>query len=282
MSEPRSPTPKDAEQIRQTVREGYSEVARSRSSCCGGGASDAQLRKAAEQVGYDTADLDAIPDEANLGVGCGNPTAIASLRAGEVVVDLGAGAGIDALIAARKVGPEGRVIGVDMTPDMLERARANAVKMGVARTVEFREGLIENMPVVSNSADVVISNCVINLSPDKPQVFREIFRILKPGGRIAISDICLSAPLPADLAHLAGAYVACIAGAALEDDYVTAIRAAGFAEVEVTSKPAGDLVEVLVNDSTLRPAIQAIGVDRVRDAAASVRSVSVQAKKPPS
>jgi len=167
------------------------------------------------------------------------PTDAERIREAEVVVDLGAGAGID-----------------------------------------LRDGRVESLPVVSDSADVVVANCVINPSPDKPRMFREAFRVLKPGGRIAVSDVCLSEPLPSDLAHLAGAYVACIAGAVVEGEYLDAIRAAGFTNIEVASRDAPELVESLLNDSALRPAIQAIGVDRIRRAAASVRSVNVRATKP--
>jgi arsenite methyltransferase len=154
------------------------------------------------------------------------------------------------------------------------------VDLGVGAGIELREGRIESLPVVADSADVVVANCVINPSPDKPRMFREAFRVLKPGGRLAISDVCLSEPLPSDLAHLAGAYVACVAGAVVESEYVAAIRAAGFTDVELVSLEAPELIESLLNDSALRPAIQAIGIDRIRRAAASVRSVSVRARKP--
>ncbi|MCK6536306.1 MAG: arsenite methyltransferase [Polyangiaceae bacterium] len=274
----------DADAIRATVRAGYAEVAKQQGggACCGPSCCSPSATKleSAERLGYDPGELAAIPDEANLGLGCGNPTALASLAEGEVVLDLGSGAGIDSLIAARKVGPAGRVIGVDMTPEMLERARDNATKMGVSRIVEFREGVIEALPVVDGSVDVVISNCVINLSPDKPKVFREMFRVLKPGGRVAVSDICLTEPLPPDLASLAEAYVGCVAGALLEKDYVSAVRAAGFTSVTATSKSAAPMFEALAEDPTMKPLIESIGVERLRQVAETIRSVSLQAERP--
>ncbi|MBI3200975.1 MAG: arsenite methyltransferase [Myxococcales bacterium] len=274
----------DADAIRATVRAGYAEVAKQQggAACCGPSCCSPSATKleSAERLGYDPSELAAIPDEANLGLGCGNPTALATLAEGEVVLDLGSGAGIDSLIAARKVGPTGRVIGVDMTPEMLERARDNATKMGVSRIVEFREGVIEALPVVDSSVDVVISNCVINLSPDKPKVFREMFRVLKPAGRVAVSDICLTEPLPADLANLAEAYVGCVSGALLEKDYVDTVRAAGFTGVSVASQSAAPMLEALAEDPTLKPLIESIGLERLRQVAETIRSVSVQAVKP--
>ncbi len=169
------------DQVHDVVQTGYAEIARQGGGCCGSAAAKTHA-EAASRIGYTEEDATGAAAEANLGLGCGNPTALASLKAGEVVVDLGSGAGFDALLSAEKLGPEGRFIGVDMTPEMLERARTNAVNAGYARTVEFREGLIENLPVASDTVDVVMSNCVVNLSPDKPQVFREAYRVLKPGG----------------------------------------------------------------------------------------------------
>jgi ubiquinone/menaquinone biosynthesis C-methylase UbiE len=221
-----------------------------------------------------------VPEEANLGLGCGNPTAIAGLRAGEVVVDLGAGAGLDAFLAAARVGPTGRVIGVDMTPEMLARARENAARAGLARTVEFREGIIEELPVASGSADVVISNCVINLSADKERVFREAFRVLRSGGRLAVSDILLSEPLPEDVRGLAAAYVACVGGAMVAEDYLAAIARAGFVDVRTSRTSAALLYEGFVADPTIAAAIDAIGRERVAGIAATVYSYRIEARKP--
>jgi len=205
------------------------------SSCCGMTAAPAADGKA-RAMGYSVEELAAVPDGANLGLGCGNPHAIAALRSGEVVVDLGSGAGFDCFLAARQVGASGRVIGVDMTHEMLKKARDNAAKVG-ASNVEFRLGELEHLPVGDNTADVILSNCVINLVPDKAQVFREAFRILKPGGRIAISDVVNTKPLTADLAADRALLCGCIAGAAPVHDVEAWLEAAGFDDVRVTVQP---------------------------------------------
>jgi len=192
----------------------------------------AGVRAVAEAFGYSPEELAAIPAEANMGLSCGNPTAFASLRPGETVVDLGCGGGLDVFLAAVKVGPAGRAIGIDMTPEMIERARRSAAKQG-AGNVEFHLAAIDRLPLADASVDCVISNCVINLAPDKPAVFREVFRVLKPGGRFAVSDIALKKPLPAELARDVMAYVGCIAGAVLVADYERGLRAAGFDTVQV-------------------------------------------------
>jgi SAM-dependent methyltransferase len=286
--------PKSPDAVRTLVREAYGQAAgaRAQASCCGGAATAEQpaasgccqgapdVRAVSQALGYSDAQLDAVPDGANLGLGCGNPTAIAGLQPGEVVLDLGAGAGFDALLAAQAVGPTGRVIGVDMTPEMLGRARSNAVRAGVASTVEFREGIIEALPVVAASVDVVISNCVINLSPDKPQAFREAFRVLKPGGRLAVSDIVLSEALPPAIASMAAAWAGCVAGAMLERDYLAAIEAAGFADVRVARASMAHMLDLSGSDPLLAAAVAALGADVVARAAAAVWSVRVEASKP--
>jgi arsenite methyltransferase len=213
--------------IEQIVQDKYGAVARSGLSTEHGG-----VRAVAEAFGYSREELASIPAEANMGLSCGNPTAFASLKPGEVVVDLGSGGGLDVFLAAAKVGTTGKAIGIDMTPDMLALARANAAKAGLTN-VEFHEATIDNLPLADNAVDCVISNCVINLAPDKPAVFREIARVLKPGGRLAVSDIALKQALPAELGNDLMAYVGCIAGAILIDDYVAGLEAAGFAAVEV-------------------------------------------------
>jgi SAM-dependent methyltransferase len=233
--------------IRTTVREQYGAMARAGSSCCGPStngccAPAADPTALASAIGYDAGELARIlPEGANLGLSCGNPGAIAALKPGEVVLDLGSGAGFDAFLCGPKVGATGRVIGVDMTPDMLAKARGNIAgytqRTGLAN-VEFRMGEIEHLPVADASVDVVISNCVINLSPDKPQVWREIARVLKPGGRVAVSDIVLLKPLPEAVATAINAYVGCIAGASLVDDLRRMMREAGLVQAVLTPKPA--------------------------------------------
>jgi arsenite methyltransferase len=220
----------EQEKIHQTVREAYAEVARKQSGCCRPKAS------CCDKKPYTVPDHP-VP-ESELGLSCGNPLAFGYINKGDVVLDLGSGAGKDVFLAAQKIGDAGRAIGVDMTPEMLKLARKNAVKFfettGLAN-VEFREGKIEALPADDASVDVVISNCVINLSPDKSQVFREVHRVLRPGGRMIVSDIVLNRPLPPQFKDDAGLYAACIAGAMLREDYISAIRASGFAKVETLS-----------------------------------------------
>ncbi len=229
------------EQIREAVRDGYGKIAKSGGSCCGpscGGSGTAD--QVARAVGYSEAELATLPEGANMGLSCGNPTALASLQAGEVVLDLGSGGGFDVFIAAQKVGPTGRVIGVDMTPDMVSKARHGA---GTYRqrtgldNVEFRLGEIEHLPIADASVDVVISNCVLNLSPDKPQIWREIGRVLKPGGRVAISDLALLKPLPEDVRNMVESLIGCVAGAVLVDETRAMAEAAGLVDIQLTPKP---------------------------------------------
>jgi SAM-dependent methyltransferase len=203
------------------------------------------------RLGYSAQDLAATPEGANLGLGCGNPQAIAALREGETVVDLGSGAGFDCLLAARQVGPKGRVIGVDMTPDMISRARQNAGKAGLGN-VEFRLGEIEHMPVADRAADVIISNCVINLSPDKSAVFREAFRVLRPGGRLAISDVVALRPVPEEIRRDLALYTGCVAGAATIDEVTALLGDAGFVEVQVkVNRPATEAMAEMTPGSDL-------------------------------
>jgi SAM-dependent methyltransferase len=214
--------------IKKTVRDGYAKIALKGTSCC----SSADTAKA---VGYSAKEISAVPEGANLGLGCGNPVALALLKTGDVVVDLGSGAGFDAFLASAKVGKTGRVIGIDMTPEMIEKATRN-LRNGNYANVEFRLGEIENLPVEDNCADMVLSNCVINLSPDKEKVFQEAYRVLKPAGKMLISDLVLARPLPEKIKRDAKAYLGCLAGAVLEADYLRAIRRAGFVEVEIVEK----------------------------------------------
>lgn len=219
-------------EILDSIRSKYGAVAESTLS-----SHDAGVKAVAEAFGYSAEDLTSIPAEANMGLSCGNPTATAHLRAGEVVVDLGSGGGLDVFLAAKMVGPEGRAIGIDMTPAMIERARANA-QAGGYTNVEFYQSTIDNIPLPDASVDCVLSNCVLNLAPDKHAVFREIARILKPDGRLAVSDIALKGELPEALARSMAAYIGCIAGAMRMDDYRAGLLAAGFEHVEIVDSGA--------------------------------------------
>jgi arsenite methyltransferase len=221
----------DDAEIRKTVRDAYGAIAESKRSCCTSCGPD--ITEFAKSIGYSDKELASLPDGANLGLSCGNPTALASLKEGEVVLDLGSGAGFDCFIAAPKVGPSGKIIGVDMTPAMLETARENARKGGFSN-VEFRLGEIENLPVADNSVDVVISNCVINLSANKARVFGEILRVLKPGGRVSISDMALLKELPEKVRQSVEAYVGCVAGALQVDDYKRLVNESGLTGITVT------------------------------------------------
>jgi len=273
--------------IKKQVRDRYARAAKESSSCCGsvsnsccGGQSELTQGQASKMVGYTAEELAAIPEDANLGLGCGNPTALARLKPGETVLDLGSGGGIDCFLAARKVGPSGRVIGVDMTPEMIDRARENARK-NAAANVEFRLGEIENLPVADGSVDVIISNCVINLSTDKPRVFREAFRVLRPGGRLMVSDLTLKKPLPEKIRTSVEAYVACIAGAMVKDDYLGAIRTAGFKDVAVVQEKAFP-AELVLEDSLASDVVKTLKIPQreLEEHIGSVLSLNVTATKP--
>ncbi len=274
---------KEAE-IKKRVREGYARIARKGKSCCDGASASccggADLAATiSKKIGYSDEELSAVPEGANLGLGCSNPVALASLKEGETVLDLGSGAGFDCFLAASRVGKRGRVIGVDMTPEMVEKARENARK-GDYANVEFRLGEIEHLPVADNSVDAIISNCVINLSPDKPQVFREAFRALKPGGRLMVSDIVLLKELPDVIRKSVAAYVGCISGALLKEDYLNTIRSAGFQQVKVVAETLFP-IDCLANDPTAIAIVRELKMpaEKIQEFASSVLSIKVQGVK---
>ncbi|MCG6533164.1 MAG: arsenite methyltransferase [Syntrophales bacterium LBB04] len=275
------------EEIKTAVRKGYAKIAQTAGSCCLPAAStccgpEKGLEKISREIGYRSEDLQAVPDGANLGLGCGNPVALGSLQEGETVVDLGSGAGFDCFLAARAVGKNGKVIGVDMTPEMLDKAREN-IRKGDFPQVEFRLGEIENLPVADNTADIVISNCVINLSPDKERVFAEAFRVLKPGGRIMVSDIVLLEELPTPIKDSIAAYIGCVSGAVRKEGYLQALRTAGFMDVRIM-----DETKFPVKDLISHPAAKEASISRdtleatVEQLSHSIASLKVYAVKPAS
>lgn len=274
----------DDTSIKNAVRDRYAGHAVTKTSCCGGGSCCGNSGGATAVVpgSYDPAELGALPADADLGLGCGNPLAFESLAEGETVVDLGSGGGIDCFLAARRVGPTGRVIGVDMTPEMIALARRNAA-LGGYENVEFRLGEIEALPLADRTADIVISNCVINLVPDKCRAFAEAFRVLKPGGRVSVSDIVTTEPLPEIARESVAAYVACLGGASTLDEYLAAVQEAGFADVRVVSDTA-----YAMDDDEADALASTVGTDlagavdagEFRRIAKLFHSVTVQARRP--
>ena len=269
--------------VKKAVREGYAEIAKQGGSCCGCGSSCcgsvSPAGQVSKQIGYSDEDLKAVPEGANLGLGCGNPVALASLKEGETVLDLGSGAGFDCFLAAQKVGRNGKVIGIDMTPEMIARARENARK-GEYANVEFRLGEVENLPVSDSSIDIIISNCVINLSPEKNRVFTEAFRVLKPGGRIMVSDIVLLKAVPNAIMDSIEMYVSCIAGASLKTDYLQTIESAGFKDVKVIDETPFP-VEYMISDPTVQTIVRNLEIspEMAREVASSIVSLKVAAAK---
>jgi ubiquinone/menaquinone biosynthesis C-methylase UbiE len=274
---------KENKEIKKIVKEAYAKIAKQGISCCPSGSCCGNANSAqviSKNIGYSDTEMKIVPDGANLGLGCGNPIAIASLKEGETVLDLGAGAGFDAFLAAAKVGRSGRVIGVDMTPEMVKRARENARK-GKYANAEFRLGEIENLPVEANSIDVVISNCVINISPDKKSVFKEAFRVLKPGGRLMVSDLVLTKELPANIKNSVEAYVGCLAGAIMKNEYLNYIKLAGFQYIKIVGQ-TNYPIEAMANNVTAQvvknnPKIKQSDLEGIAD---SVASIKVHAIKP--
>lgn len=272
----------EEENIKKEVRKRYAKVAKTNGSCCVSSVSccsaptDEQVSK---KIGYSQKELDTVPEGANLGLGCGNPTALASLKEGERVLDLGSGAGFDCFLASRRVGKSGKVIGVDMTPEMLDKARSNAEK-GNYKNVEFRLGEIENLPVADSSVDVIISNCVINLSTNKKRVFEEAYRVLSPNGRLMVSDIVLLKELPKAIQQDMEAYAGCIAGAEIKDKYLELMRRAGFEDVKVLEEKVYP-IDCIISEPEVEDVINRLGLtqEQVADVANSIVSISVSASK---
>jgi arsenite methyltransferase len=266
--------------VKKTVRSGYAKVAKRQSSCCGPQSSCCdKSNEISEKIGYTKDDIASVPDGADLGLGCGNPIALASLKEGEIVLDLGSGAGFDCFLAANKVGKNGKVIGIDMTPEMLEKARENATKGGYSN-VEFRLGEIEYLPVADNSVDVIISNCVINLVPEKEKVFAEAFRVLKPGGRLMVSDIVLLKELPEIIMSSVAAYVGCISGAIMRDDYIEGIKKAGFQDVSIVGENSFS-IDCMLNDPTANAVLEniKIPIEKIKEISESIVSIRVSGVK---
>jgi arsenite methyltransferase len=280
------------EEVQKTVRERYGKIARASGSCCSGGTNMGRqispccgtgtdaVQRVSKEIGYTEEELSQVPKGANLGLGCGNPVALASLRKGETVLDLGSGPGFDCFLAASRVGKKGKVIGVDMTPEMLDRARDNARKGGY-KNVEFRLGEIENLPIADNSVDVVISNCVVNLSGDKQRVFDEAFRVLRPGGRLMISDIVILKELPGFIKDSVDAYVGCVSGAMKKNEYLGAIKKSGFAAVKVVEESMFPL-NCVISDAAAEVIIDDLEISskQMKEVSDSVASIKVQGLKP--
>jgi ubiquinone/menaquinone biosynthesis C-methylase UbiE len=266
------------EKVRKMVREGYGKIAKQQQGSCGCGCGSAT--NVSEQVGYSKEELNSVPQGADLNLGCGNPVALASLKPGETVIDLGSGGGLDCFIAAKKVGEKGKVIGVDMTPEMLDRARAN-LRKGKYMNVEFRLGEIENLPVADNTADVIISNCVINLSPNKQRVFNEAFRVLKPNGRLMVSDMVLLKAIPEAILKNISAYIGCISGAENKNVYVNQIKQAGFKNVQIVEETTMP-IEALISEDTATQILKELKMTRkeAEETFGAAVSIKVSATKP--
>lgn len=254
-----------AEDIKKVVRDGYAKAVTKNTSCCSASCCSGtdQAKNISKKVGYSDSEMNAVPEGANLGFGCGNPVALTSLKEGDVVLDLGSGAGFDAFLSAQRVGKAGRVIGVDMTPEMVSKAKENA-KKGEYSNVEFRLGEIEKLPVEDNFVDVVISNCVINLSPDKEAVFKEGYRVLKSGGRLMVSDLVLAKELPDAIKESVEAYVGCLAGAIKKEEYLKLITMSGFQDVKVISESSYPVDAMFDNLESAQDAIVSIKVSAVK------------------
>ena len=274
----------NSERIKKAVRDGYTKIAKKDSSCCTPvnsccGGPDL-VEDISMKIGYTEEELKTVPEGANLGLGCGNPVALASLREGETVLDLGSGAGFDCFLAADKVGKNGRVVGVDMTPEMIIKAKENLKKTSY-ENVEFRLGEIENLPVDDSFVDVIISNCVINLSPDKRRVFTETYRVLKPGGRLMISDIVLLKELPNFIRDSIEAYIGCLSGALIRDEYIKLLKEAGFKNVKIIDETSFP-IEFILNDPSVKSIIEdsKIPCEKLKEISSSIISIKVYGIKP--
>ncbi len=269
-------------ELRKAVRENYAKLA-ARKECCSP-STENWSQELSKRVGYSEKELKDVPEGSNLGLGCGNPVALASIKKGEYVLDLGSGAGFDCFLAAKKVGRKGKVIGVDMTPEMLERARENA-KKGNFSNVEFRLGEIENLPLADSIVDLVISNCVINLSPEKKRVFQEAFRVLKPGGRIIVSDMVLLRPLPDFVRNSLKSYVDCLGGAVLKEEYIATMQEAGFRNISVLNEAKYPTDSIDLDDPTAAMILKELSISKkqaldMMKQLIHIESIGISAHKP--
>jgi arsenite methyltransferase len=266
------------DKVRKMVRKGYGKIAKQEQPNCGCGCGSAT--NVSEQVGYTKEELSEVPKGADLNLGCGNPVALASLKEGEIVIDLGSGGGLDCFLSAKKVGEKGKVIGVDMTPEMLDRARTN-LRKSKYKNIEFRLGEIENLPIADNTANVIISNCVINLSPNKQRVFNEAFRVLKPNGRLMISDMVLLKEIPEAILKNVSAYIGCISGAEKKTDYLNHIKQAGFKDVRIVEETTMP-IEALISDETASQILKELKMTKEKAAElfGAVVSLKISATKP--
>lgn len=265
--------------MKEFVKKVYGDIAKKKKkSCCGPTCCSDNNASVSEKVGYSKQDLESIPDDANMGLGCGNPVALLSLKEGEVVVDLGAGGGIDVFLAAKRVGKNGKVIGIDMTEEMVQKARSNAKKGGFDN-VEFKLGDIEAIPLEDDIADCIISNCVINLAEDKQKVFDESFRILKSGGRLMVSDMVLIADLPKNVKESAEMYSGCIAGALKKDDYINKISKAGFSQIDIVKEDTVQVSDYIGSDKVISELAKDMSEEEIKNIDKAVVSIKISARK---
>ncbi len=265
--------------MKDFIKKIYGSIAKgTKKGCCETTTSCCSGTKVSQRIGYSKEELDLIPKESDMGLGCGNPVALASLQEGETVVDLGSGGGIDVFLAAKRVGNRGRVIGIDMTEEMIKKAKKNVKKSGF-KNVEFKLGDIENIPLENNIADCVISNCVINLASDKQKVFNEAFRVLKPGGRLMVSDMVLIRDLPEKILNSTEMYTGCIAGALKKEDYLSKIRNSGFNNITIVKEDAISLLDYIGSDKVVSESVKDMSKDEINSISSAVVSIKISAKK---